>query len=174
MSNNKSNIQHQALNEENRTPGTYWYDLLKNAELNVEHRDSDSLILEIFELPEYMSRCPRSGLPDFASIKIMFVPDKLTVNEVSLKLYTNSFMEFRGWHETTVNEYMEDLVNKLKPKMCIVFGSFGIRGNVKTIPSVYYVNPELNEQESDKIITFVMPHFNLQVKKLVYSQDSEF
>lgn len=83
--------------------------------------------------PEFTCLCPRSGYPDFATIKINYVPDKKIVELKSLKLYLNSFRDSHISHEEITNKIYSELEGKLKPRFIEVIGDFNPRGNVKTI-----------------------------------------
>ncbi len=82
---------------------------------------------------EFTCLCPRSGYPDFATIKIKYVPDKKIVELKSLKLYLNSFRNNYLSHEEVTNMIYSALKKKLKPRFLEVIGDFNPRGNVKTI-----------------------------------------
>lgn len=86
--------------------------------------------------PEFTCLCPRSGYPDFATIRISYVPDKKIVELKSLKLYLNSFRDTYMSHEAVTNKIYNDLYNLLKPRVLEVIGDFNPRGNVKTIIKV--------------------------------------
>lgn len=86
--------------------------------------------------PEFTCLCPRSGYPDFATIKINYVPDKKIVELKSLKLYLNSFRNFHMSHEEVTNRIYSELEKKLKPRFLEVIGDFNPRGNVKTVVRV--------------------------------------
>ncbi|MEE8167584.1 MAG: preQ(1) synthase [Candidatus Hydrothermarchaeales archaeon] len=83
--------------------------------------------------PEFTCLCPRSGYPDFATIKINYIPDKHIVELQSLKLYLNSYRDKYLMHEAAANSIYEDLKKLLKPRYLEVLGDFNPRGNVKTI-----------------------------------------
>lgn len=83
--------------------------------------------------PEFTCLCPRSGYPDFATIKIRYIPDKHIVELKSLKLYLNSFRNAYISHEEATNKIYSELYDKLKPRFLEVIGDFNPRGNVKTI-----------------------------------------
>ena len=85
------------------------------------------------ELPEFMAKCPRSGYPDFATIKIEYIPNKLVIELKALKLYINSFMLREISHENSANEIFDTLYNKLQPKWMKVIADFKPRGNVHTV-----------------------------------------
>lgn len=83
--------------------------------------------------PEFTCLCPRSGYPDFATIRIVYIPDKKIVELRSLKLYLNSFRDKYISHEEVTNRIYSDLYKSLKPRFLEVTGDFNPRGNVKTI-----------------------------------------
>ena len=85
------------------------------------------------ELPEFMCLCPRSGYPDFATIKLSYKPDTLVIELKALKLYINSFMTRHISHENSANEIYDALYSKLKPKSMKLTADFNPRGNVHTI-----------------------------------------
>lgn len=83
--------------------------------------------------PEFSCLCPRSGYPDYATIKIVYVPDQYIVELKSLKLYLNKYRNQYISHEEATNKIYEDLYNLLKPRKLEVIGDWNPRGNVKTI-----------------------------------------
>lgn len=83
--------------------------------------------------PEFTCLCPRSGYPDFATIKIKVVPDRLIVELKSLKLYLNSFRQQEISHEQVTNRIFDELHVALNPRKLEVVGDFNPRGNLKTI-----------------------------------------
>lgn len=83
--------------------------------------------------PEFTCLCPRSGYPDFATIRVVYTPNKKVVELKSLKLYLNSFRDRAISHETSINLIFDDLKKLLKPKKMEVTGDFNVRGNVKTV-----------------------------------------
>ena len=84
-------------------------------------------------LPEFMCLCPRSGYPDFAEIKLAYVPDGHVVELKALKLYINSFMTRSISHEDSANEIFETIMNAIKPKSLKLTADFNPRGNVHTV-----------------------------------------
>lgn len=86
--------------------------------------------------PEFTCLCPRSGYPDFATIKIVYIPDKFVVELKSLKLYLNKYRSVYISHEKVVNEIFNELNNFLMPRYLEVIGDFNPRGNVKTVIKV--------------------------------------
>ncbi len=86
--------------------------------------------------PEFTCLCPRSGYPDFAVIRIVYVPDKKIVELKGLKLYLNGFRDRAVSHEAATNMIFDALKKALKPRRLEVVGDFNARGNVKTIIKV--------------------------------------
>ncbi|MCX7988235.1 MAG: preQ(1) synthase [Thermodesulfovibrio sp.] len=92
-------------------------------------------IIEI-SFPEFTCLCPRSGYPDFATIRLKYIPDKKIVELKSLKLYLNSYRAQYISHEAVTNKIYDDLKNLLNPRFIEIIGDFNPRGNVKTIIKV--------------------------------------
>lgn len=82
---------------------------------------------------EFTCLCPRSGYPDFATIKIKYIPDKKIVELKSLKLYLNSFRNSYIGHEDITNTIFKELKKRLNPRYLELTGDFNPRGNVKTV-----------------------------------------
>ncbi len=88
------------------------------------------------ELPEFMCKCPRSGYPDFATIKLSYCPDKYVIELKALKLYINSFMNRHISHENSANEIFDALQKNMNPKWIKVIADYNPRGNVHTVITV--------------------------------------
>ncbi len=86
-----------------------------------------------FECPEFTCLCPKTGQPDFATIKIEYVPDKLCVELKSLKLYLWSYRNEGTFHEAVTNKILDDLVGATKPRKMKVVGDFFVRGGIHTV-----------------------------------------
>jgi len=86
-----------------------------------------------FTCPEFTCVCPRSGFPDFATIRIKYVPDQSCVELKSLKLYINGFRQQRVFHEDVTNRILQDLIDLLDPWEIEVIGDFNVRGNIHTV-----------------------------------------
>ena len=84
------------------------------------------------EIPEFNCLCPKTGLPDFATITIEYVPDRLCVELRSLKLYVVAFRDVGIFHEHAVNRIRDDLAAALRPRRLEVHGTFGTRGGIRT------------------------------------------
>jgi 7-cyano-7-deazaguanine reductase len=110
---------------------------IKRTILEVWDNPSQEKNYEIeINFPEFTCLCPRSGYPDFATIKIRYIPYKKIVELKSLKLYLNSFRSTNISHEDATNTIYSALEKKLKPKFLEVVGDFNPRGNIKTIVKV--------------------------------------
>ena len=94
-----------------------------------------------FNCPEFTSLCPITGQPDFAEIKIMYLPDERMVESKSLKLYLFSFRNHGDFHEDCVNIIMKDLVALMDPKYIEVVGLFTPRGGISIYPYANYGKP---------------------------------
>jgi len=90
------------------------------------------------EFPEFTCVCPKTGLPDFATIIIDYIPDKLLVELKSLKLYFVSFRNEGSFHETVINKILDDFVAASKPRSAKIVGEFNVRGGIKTTVSAEY------------------------------------
>ena len=86
-----------------------------------------------FECPEFTCVCPRTGQPDFATIRIRYVPGAACVELKSLKLYLWSFRDEGHFHEAVTNRILDDLVLLLAPIRMTVEGDFRIRGGIHTV-----------------------------------------
>ncbi len=87
-------------------------------------------------LPEFTCKCPFSGYPDFATIYITYVPDRLVVELKAIKLYINSYRDHYISHEESVNQILDDFVAASDPIEAYVKGDFSPRGNVHTVIEV--------------------------------------
>ena len=94
-----------------------------------------------FNCPEFTSLCPITGQPDFAEIKIMYLPDKKMVESKSLKLYLFSFRNHGDFHEDCINIIMKDLIKLMQPKYIEVIGIFTPRGGISIYPYANYGMP---------------------------------
>ena len=88
-----------------------------------------------FNCPEFTSLCPITGQPDFAEIRISYLPDRKMVESKSLKLYLFSFRNHGDFHEDCVNIIMKDLIRLMDPKYIEVTGIFTPRGGISIYPT---------------------------------------
>ena len=91
--------------------------------------------------PEFTCLCPRTGYPDFAVIRISYVPEASIVELKSLKLYLNRFRNEYVFHEAAVNRILDDLVALAAPRWMRVVGEFTPRGNVTTMVTAEHQRP---------------------------------
>ena len=83
-------------------------------------------------VPEFPCLCPMTGQPDFATIRIRYVPGELLVELKSLKLYLWSYRDEGAFHEDATNRIMDDFVAAARPRWIEVTGDFNVRGGIKS------------------------------------------
>lgn len=88
--------------------------------------------------PEFTAVCPKTGQPDFATIHINYVPDKLCIELKSLKLYMFSYRDVGEFHEHVTNKILDDIVATCSPRKAEVVGDFNVRGGIKTVVTAKY------------------------------------
>jgi len=98
------------------------------------HPERDYLIS--FECPEFTCLCPRTGQPDFATIRIRYVPGDLCIELKSLKLYLWAYRDEGAFHEAVTNQIMDDIVVACDPRFIEVVGDFNVRGGIHTTVKV--------------------------------------
>ncbi|MFN0244239.1 MAG: preQ(1) synthase [Planctomycetota bacterium] len=91
-----------------------------------------------FECPEFTCLCPKTGQPDFATIRIRYTPSEKCVELKSLKLYLWSFRDEGHFHEAVTNRILDDLVALLAPRKMVVEGDFWVRGGIHTVVEVHH------------------------------------
>lgn len=91
-----------------------------------------------FEIPEFTCVCPFSDFPDFATIRLQYVPNERCIELKSLKLYINSFRDVKVFHEHVINMILEDFVSACDPLAVELEGDFNVRGNIKTTVRASY------------------------------------
>lgn len=82
--------------------------------------------------PEYSSVCPKTGLPDFGTITIRYMPEKECLELKALKMYLLAYRELGIFYENAVNKILQDIVKATRPKWCVVRGEFTPRGGLTT------------------------------------------
>ena len=95
----------------------------------------------VHQAPEFTSVCPITGNPDFGTVTVTYVPDRLCVELKSLKLY---FFGFRGrgvFYEAAVNEILDDLVAACAPRRMEVRGEFRVRGGISSVVTAVHPSP---------------------------------
>ena len=83
-------------------------------------------------IPEFTCLCPMTGQPDFATIRIRYVPDQHLLELKSVKLYMWSYRQEGAFHEDVTNRILDDLVAAAQPRWAEVIGDFTVRGGIKT------------------------------------------
>ena len=116
-----------------------------------QHPDNDYWVR--FNCPEFTSLCPITGQPDFAEIRISYLPDRRMVESKSLKLYLGSFRNHGDFHEDCVNIIMKDLVKLMDPKYIEVIGLFNPRGGISIKPFANYGDAEHQDMVHARLIS---------------------
>ncbi|MBF0622748.1 MAG: NADPH-dependent 7-cyano-7-deazaguanine reductase QueF [Magnetococcales bacterium] len=109
----------------------------------------DKALLETFEnpypnrdyeidmaCPEFTCVCPKTGQPDFADIRIVYIPNERCVELKSLKIYLWSFRQHGGFHEAVTNRILDDIVEITQPRYMQITGAFNVRGGITTTITV--------------------------------------
>lgn len=91
-----------------------------------------------FEIPEFTCLCPKTGQPDFATLRIRYTPGELCVELKALKMYIWSFRDEGHFHEAVTNRILDDLVAACRPRRMSIEGDFFVRGGIHTIVRVEY------------------------------------
>ena len=126
-----------SLGRYSKIPETYAPEVLEAFEN--QHPERDYWVQ--FNCPEFTALCPITGQPDFAEIKIMYIPDKKMVESKSLKLYMFSFRNHGDFHEDVINIILNDLVKLMDPRYIEVLGLFLPRGGISIYPYANYGKP---------------------------------
>jgi 7-cyano-7-deazaguanine reductase len=90
------------------------------------------------EMPEFTSICPKTGLPDFGIIRLVYVPKDSCLELKSLKAYINGYRNLGIFNENAVNRILEDVVRACRPVRVIVVGEFNPRGGIKSVVEARY------------------------------------
>ena len=101
-----------------------------------EYSDKDYTI-EV-TTPEFTAICPKTGLPDFGTIQISYIPDEQCVELKSLKEYFLFYRDVGIFHEHVVNKILVDFVAACNPRRVEIVGDFHVRGGIKTVIRATY------------------------------------
>jgi len=93
------------------------------------------------EYPEFTSVCPKTGLPDFGTITIRYIPNKYCLELKSLKMYMLAYRDLGIFYENAVNRILKDIVKTCQPVKAVVTGEFNPRGGLKSIVEAQYPRP---------------------------------
>ena len=93
-------------------------------------------------IPEFTCLCPVTGQPDFAEIRVTYVPGETLIELKSLKFYIQAYRNVGTHHESGVNKILDDLVSACAPRKMEVVGDFSVRGGIKTVVRTAYESRE--------------------------------
>lgn len=93
------------------------------------------------EIPEFTSVCPKTSLPDFGKITIIYEPKELCLELKSLKMYILAYRNLGIFYENAVNRILEDVVKACRPVRATVVGEFNPRGGIKSVITATYPRP---------------------------------
>ncbi len=93
------------------------------------------------DCPEFTSMCPKTGLPDFGTIRIRYVPDHLCLELKALKFYLLEYRSQGIFYEAATNKILDDLVAACQPRRMTVIGDFTARGGITTKVTTEYTKP---------------------------------
>ena len=114
---------------------------IKNNNLEVVNNEyPDRKYWVTITIPEFSCVCPRTGLPDYATIEIKYIPNKKVVELKSLKLYIIQYRNVGVFHEHVTNKMLDDLVKALSPHHIMINGVFNARGGIQTTVSTEWKN----------------------------------
>ena len=99
----------------------------------------------VHKAPEFTSLCPKTGQPDFATITVEYVPDKLCIELKSLKLYFHSYRNDGIFFESATNRILDDLVAVCKPRYMLITAEFNVRGGISSIIEAEYNSDKFNK-----------------------------
>lgn len=123
----------------------YKYDYAPEFLEAIENRNSGRNYFVTLTSDEFTCLCPITHQPDYATIKIRYIPDKKLVESKSLKLYLTSFRNHGTFHEDVVNTIADDLIKLLEPRYLEVEGNFNVRGGISIVPFVNYGRGEFED-----------------------------
>ena len=90
------------------------------------------------EIPEYTAICPKTGLPDFGTIRLRYMPDKACLELKSLKMYIHAYRNLGIFYENAVNRILQDVVQSCRPVRAVVTGEFTARGGLSSTIEAHY------------------------------------
>ncbi len=133
---------YEGLQEDIRRLKTPPIDTWKN-----QYNDRDYTIE--MTIPEFTCVCPKTGLPDFATITIRYVPDRNCIELKSLKEYILFYRDLGVFHEHVVNKILDDFISACDPRSVEIVGDFNVRGGIKTTVKANYKRGEAGHSEGE-------------------------
>ncbi len=143
MTNHREDEGLKALGKKTEYRSTYAPEVLEA--FQNKHPENDYWVR--FNCPEFTSLCPITGQPDFAEIRINYMPGEKMVESKSLKLYLFSFRNHGDFHEDCINKIMKDLIALMDPKYIEVTGIFTPRGGISIWPFANWGRPGTKYEE---------------------------
>ncbi len=99
------------------------------------------------ESPEFTCLCPKTGQPDFATLKLEYIPDAFCVELKSWKIYLWSYRNEGGFHEDLTNKILDDLVELLNPRYIRLTADFNVRGGIYTTITAEHQSPDWSRKD---------------------------
>ena len=99
--------------------------------------------------PEFTCKCPRTGYPDFATIRLRYVPNEAICELRSFKLYLNRYRDEYIFHEAVTNRILDDFIGAIHPKHVVIEADWNVRGNLKTVVTAEYDEAESRSRHVD-------------------------
>ena len=99
------------------------------------------------ESPEFTCLCPKTGQPDFATLKLEYIPDAFCVELKSWKIYLWSYRNEGGFHEDLTNKILDDLVAALNPRYIRLTADFNVRGGIYTTIIAEHQSPDWSPED---------------------------
>ena len=109
--------------------------------------DRDYIVTHI--APEFTSLCPKTGQPDFATITVEYIPDKICIELKSLKIYLNSYRNDGIFFESVTNKILDDLVEVCKPRYMLITAEFNVRGGISSVIEAEYENEDFFDLDDE-------------------------
>jgi 7-cyano-7-deazaguanine reductase len=100
----------------------------------------------IHSAPEFTSLCPKTGQPDFATITIEYIPNKLCIELKSLKVYLNSYRNDGIFFESVTNKILDDLVKVCEPRYMLITAEFNVRGGISSVIEAEYMSEDFKDK----------------------------
>ncbi len=117
-----------------------------------ENKHSDRHYVISIEVPEFTSVCPKTGLPDFGTLCIDYVPDELVIELKAFKYYTLCYRNMGIFYENVANKFMDDIIEAINPRYLKITGEFYPRGGISTGINIVHVKPGFDVNELAELI----------------------